>query len=166
MPSFNFWLLLATGLIPLAVGFVWYNPKVFGSAWMQATGMTEEKAKQANMPLIFGLTYLFGVMISFGLSNIVIHQFGFFQSIMTPEFENGSPELVEYAKDYYARFGTNFRSFGHGALHGIIAGIAIALPLIGVNALFEGRNGKYIAINVGYWVVTMALIGGVLCQFM
>ena len=25
----------------LVIGFVWYNPKVFGKAWMESVGMTE-----------------------------------------------------------------------------------------------------------------------------
>jgi hydrogenase maturation factor len=36
---------------------------------------------------------------------------------------------------------------------------------VGINALFERRGGKYILVHVGYWIVTLALIGGVVCQF-
>ena len=35
------------GLIPLLVGFIWYNPKVFGTAWMNVNGFTDpEKMKE------------------------------------------------------------------------------------------------------------------------
>jgi hypothetical protein len=46
-----------------------------------------------------------------------------------------------------------------------MGGLTLALPIIGINALFERRGFKYIAINVGYWVVSMAIMGGIICQF-
>ena len=56
-------ILLLAALVPLAIGNIWYNPKIgFGNAWMKASGMTEEKAKGANMILILGLTYLFSFL--------------------------------------------------------------------------------------------------------
>ncbi len=53
---FNFYAVLIASLSSFFVGFIWYNPKVFGTIWMKETGMTEEKAKQGNMIKIFGLT--------------------------------------------------------------------------------------------------------------
>ena len=73
----NFWLVFVAGFIPLVTGFIWYNPKVFGNAWMKSAGMTEENMKGANMILIFGLCYLFGIMLATALMTIVIHQMGF-----------------------------------------------------------------------------------------
>jgi Protein of unknown function (DUF1761) len=64
-----------------------------------------------------------------------------------------------------AAYGNEFRSFKHGALHGTIAGFMVALPIIGTGAMFEKKGFKYIAINAGYWIVTMALMGGVICAF-
>jgi hypothetical protein len=61
--------------------------------------------------------------------------------------------------------GDRFRTFGHGALHGTIVGVFVALPILGTNALFERRGGKYILINVAYWTITIALMGGVMCQW-
>lgn len=34
-----------------------------------------------------------------------------------------------------------------------------------INALFERRGFKYIAIHTGYWLITLAIIGGLMCQF-
>ncbi|MEM1124805.1 MAG: DUF1761 domain-containing protein [Bacteroidota bacterium] len=62
-----------------------------------------------------------------------------------------------------AQYGDHHRSFGHGALHGGIIALFAALPLIGINALFERRGWKYIWIHTGYWFITLALIGGLLC---
>ncbi|MGZ3933009.1 MAG: DUF1761 domain-containing protein, partial [Bacteroidia bacterium] len=67
---------LVAALIPMVLGFIWYNPKVLGKAWMEASGMTEEKAKNANMALVFGLSFLFSFFLAFALQFLVIHQSG------------------------------------------------------------------------------------------
>jgi hypothetical protein len=41
----------------------------------------------------------------------------------------------------------------------------LVLPVIGTNALFERKSGKYIFINWGYWAVSMTLMGGTICQW-
>ncbi len=63
------------------------------------------------------------------------------------------------------QYGTNFRTFKHGAFHGAIGGIMLALPIVGTNALFERKGVKYIAINAGFWIISMALMGGIICAF-
>lgn len=158
----NYLILLIAAIIPMIIGFIWYNPKVFGNAWMKAADMSEEKMKGANMGLIFGLSYLFSVILASALMGIVIHQWGVFSLV------GGNPEALTtgVAADFMAEYGTNFRTFKHGLLHGVIAGFTIALPILGTNAMFERKGFKYIAVNVGYWVVTMGLMGGVICQFM
>lgn len=158
----NYWLLLVAGLIPLLVGFIWYNPKVFGNAWMKTIGMTEESMKGGNMALIFGLCYVFACILAMGLMPIVIHQFGF-NSIFEGDT---SPESASYTKNFFDTYGGRFRTFKHGALHGALTAIFIALPVFGTNALFERKSVKYVAIHVGYWFVTMLLMGGLLCAFM
>jgi hypothetical protein len=158
----NYWLILATGLIPIVIGFFWYNPKVFGQKWMDTVGITEESMKGANMPLIFILSYLFGCMLSLALHVTVIHQMGLVSSLEGDK----TPETAAYIKNYLDNYGTRFRYFRHGVIHGVITAIFVALPVIGVNALWNRKNAKYVFIHVGYWIVCMGLIGGVLCAFM
>ena len=69
----NFLAVLVAALSSFVVGFVWYNPKVFGTIWMNEVGMTEEKAKQGNMAKIFGLTFVFAFMLAFIMIPITIH---------------------------------------------------------------------------------------------
>ena len=59
----NFYSILAATFVSLIVGFVWYNPKVFGTIWMNETGMTHEKARQSNMLKVFGLTIFYSFLI-------------------------------------------------------------------------------------------------------
>ncbi|MGZ6415763.1 MAG: DUF1761 domain-containing protein, partial [Bacteroidia bacterium] len=152
--------------VPMIMGFIWYNPKVFGKAWMAATGINEDKMKGSNMAVIFGLAFLFSFFLAFGLQFIVIHQWHYYSILANePGIRDPNSEVGMMAKDFMAKYGTNFRTFKHGALHGTIAGIMIALPIIGTNALFERKGFKYVAINVGFWMVNMALMGGIICAF-
>ena len=76
-----------------------------------------------------------------------------------------TPEAQAWLESSRKLYGENFRTFKHGALHGTIAGIFFALPVFGIIALFERRSWKYVLIHLGFWVITLALMGGVLCQW-
>ena len=46
--EFNFMAIIVAAIVPIFVGFVWYNPKIFGTAWARAAEMTEEKMKSGK----------------------------------------------------------------------------------------------------------------------
>jgi len=154
--------LLASAVVTLVVGFVWYNPKVFGTIWMRENNFTREELRKGNMLKIFGLTYVFSLMITMIEMGLTIHQSGAIAMV-------GGPPLIENAKPSFAAFmadyGTVYRTFKHGALHGFMSGLFFAFPIVGINGLFERKSWKYIFINAGYWIVTLTLMGGIICQF-
>jgi hypothetical protein len=154
----NYLAIIAAGISALVVGFVWYNPKVFGNAWMKEAGMSDEQIKGGNMAKIFILAIIFAILLAFSLQGIVIHQMGAF-SLIGGDVETALPSYQAFMDDY----GDAFRTYKHGAFHGVIAGIFIALPIIGTNALFERKSAKYIFINSGYWIVTLAVMGAIIC---
>ena len=162
----NMWAFPAAALIPLVIGSIWYNPKVFGAAWLKASGLTDEQARGGNMALIFGLSYVFALLLSLALFGMVVHQ-GAVKSMFysEPGFAEAGSETHTYFTEFMDRFGDKHRTFGHGALHGGFGGFLLAVPIIGTIALFERKSFRYIAVNAGYWVVTMILMGGFLCQF-
>ena len=160
----NWYMFFVAGLIPILVGFVFYHKKVIGTIWMNVNGFTEEsiKAKNPNMLVTFLVSYLFSVMVSFIMTNFVIHQLGAF-GMMAPEiFETGSSAQATF-NELMEKYGESNRSFGHGAAHGMFTAIFIALPIIGINALFEMRGWKYILLHFVYWLICLTLIGGLLC---
>lgn len=152
----NYLAIVVAAIVPLIMGAVWYNPKVLGTAWMKASGMTEEKIKSGNIPVIFGITLVLSFMLAFTVNGMVIHQVGATQlAYSNPDAESFQAFMVE--------FGNMHRSFGHGALHGAIGAIFFVLPVLGINALFERKGWKYILINVGYWTVTLTIMGAIVC---
>jgi hypothetical protein len=155
----NFTAVLVAALSTLPVGFIWFNPKVFGTIWMRESGMTEEKAKTANMFKVFGFVILFSIMAAFVMQFLVIHQLGALGMV-------GGPDLALTAKPSYSEFmadyGHAFRTFKHGMLHGFMSGLFLALPIIGTNAMFEMKSWKYIFVHAGYWIVCFTIMGGIL----
>ncbi|NNE26352.1 MAG: DUF1761 domain-containing protein [Saprospiraceae bacterium] len=47
----------------------------------------------------------------------------------------------------------------HGAFHGAMASIFMAIPAFAIIALFEAKSMKYILIHAFYWLISMAIMG-------
>ncbi len=153
--------LLLSASVSLVVGFIWYNPKVFGTIWMKESGVSEEKIKGGNMLLTMIMAFIYAFFISFVLQFLVIHQMG--ANSATMGIKGVDPSVL---KNYMDAYGNTYRTFKHGALHGFITGLFLCLPVIGVGALFERRSWKYTLIAGGYWIITCMLMGGIICQMM
>ena len=65
--SMNWLAILVSALIPLIIGAIWYHPKVFGTAWMHATGITEDKIKSMSPAKAYVAAVLLSVILSFYL---------------------------------------------------------------------------------------------------
>ncbi|QQR88242.1 MAG: DUF1761 domain-containing protein [Flavobacteriales bacterium] len=164
------WLVqLLAALVPMLVGMIWYNPKVFGTAWMNAAGMTDEKIKGANMPVIYGISLVMAFL--FGLAYKILADHGtMFDAFFRPVMEHGmgidattafGTELKGHIDAYVARYS----SWTHGLAHSVILSVVVVLPIIVTNALFERKSFKYMMVNWGYWAVTIALMFMVVAQF-
>lgn len=156
----NFLALLAAAASTLVVGFIWYNPKVFGTIWMQESGMTQDKMKGANMALIFGLSVVYAFLIAMVIQMLSIHQWGAYSMVQ------GDPTHIKPSFDaFMADYGSEFRTFKHGALHGFLTGLFLALPMIATNSLYERKSWKYTLISGGYWTVCFMIMGGIVCAW-
>jgi len=134
MENVNWISMVIATFIPMIVGFVYYNPKVFGNAWMKSLGITEEDIKKQNMAKTYGIAIVMSFILAFFLLN----------------FNNSPGQEGE------------FDTFKHGAFHGLFLTIVVAMPILMTNGLFELKNLKNIFINIGYWLITLVLMGGVL----
>lgn len=134
MGDINWLSLIIAAILPSILGFAWYSPMLFGKAWMDSIGMTEEKARSGNMPLNMGISLVLSFFLAFFLLATV----------------NGMGQEGE------------FDTFKHGAFHGLLLGILVVVPTFITNGLFEQRAWKTMLINVAYWTLTLALMGGVI----
>lgn len=126
----NIWAVLVATLSTFLVGWIWYGP-LFGKAWMSASGVTEEQAKQGNMVKIFGLAFIFELIMAFNLAM----------------FLTGSPEAAAQV------------DAGTGAFYGFLTGFGWIFFALAVNSLYEQKSWKYILINGGYWSVAFTVMG-------
>lgn len=161
----NWLIAVIAAIIPLVIGFVWYSPMLFHKAWMKENNFTEESLKGGNMLLIFGLSFVLSILIAVTLHMFTIHQWGAYSTLMKSGERALSGADLTYFENFMTTYGGRFRTFGHGALHGILTGVFLVLPVMATNALFERKSFKYVAINAGYWIVTLALMGGIICKW-
>lgn len=123
-------------LVAFFIGFLWYGP-VFGKAWMAEVGMTQEDAEKGNMAKIFGVSLVLQFIMAYCL---------YMSFYAVPEVGAGI-------------------NTGTGAAYGFLTGFGFAFTAIGVNAMFEQKSWKYIAINGGFWIVVFTLMGLILGTF-
>ena len=71
-PALNWWAIVVAGLAAFAVGAVWYNKNVFGAAWMRLSGLTEARAKSANVGAIMGGALVFTILIAYSVARLMV----------------------------------------------------------------------------------------------
>jgi len=164
MPNMLFVALAA--LVPMIMGFIYYNPKVFGNAWMKAARVTEEQIKSGNKLKIFGTALILSFLLAFFLYTLVVHQTDYYSILINEEgFGVEGSDIMNTIAAFMDTYGGHFRTFKHGALHGSMIGVFVGLPIIITNGLFEAKSLKYGFINGFYWIITLGLMGGILCQW-
>ena len=65
--SINYLAVVVAALISFLIGGLWYSPVLFGKAWMQELGFTDDDTK-GNMGMIFGTTFVLSLIIAFNLA--------------------------------------------------------------------------------------------------
>lgn len=150
--------IFVSALVPLLIGFVWYSDKGFGNVWMLEGNLNKEDLQKGNIFSLLGFAFLFSFFLSMMMQFIVIHQTGAI-AMVGGDATHGS----ETFKAFMAEYGTVFRTFQHGALHGFMSSILFALPIIAINARFERKSWKYIFIHAGYWSLTLTIMGAIIC---
>jgi hypothetical protein len=65
LSSINWLAAIVAAIAAFVLGGAWYSPALFANRWMKDSGMTEEKAKQANMPMVFGISFVWALLGAF-----------------------------------------------------------------------------------------------------
>lgn len=67
----NYLAVLVCALVPMLIGALWYGP-IFGKAWMEAVGKTEEEIKKDFNPAkTYGLTVATNFVVAYALARIL-----------------------------------------------------------------------------------------------
>lgn len=121
---------LAAAVSAFVIGGIWYGP-LFGKAWMNQTGVTEEMMQSRNQVKIFAGAFLLNIIMVVNLAMFV-----------------GPGVGVAY-----------------GTAAGFFTGAFWIAAMLGVFYLFEGVSIKLWAINGGYAVVALTVMGSILGSF-
>jgi hypothetical protein len=160
----NWPVIFLSAIVPLMTGFIWYHPKVFGNAWLKSGELDPEKLKRGNMTLVFLLTYILSFFVAMALQSAVIHQYHIYSILANDRgMVDAGTESGKFLKEFLDKYGSNYRTFRHGFFHGFLVGLFLILPVIAINSMFERKKWKFIWINAGYWTISLALMGGLLC---
>jgi hypothetical protein len=65
--TLNIWAVLVSALSAFLIGGLWYSPALFGNTWMKETGLDEESIQNANMSKIFGLAFIYLLIMAYCL---------------------------------------------------------------------------------------------------
>jgi len=132
MITVTFWPILAAGIANVLIGWIWYHPKIFGSAWMRMSGITPEVAEQGKkrMPLMAFVAFLASMVVAYVMNYFGI-AWGVYDWI-------GAVEL------------------------GFWCWIGFAAPALLGSVLWEQKPLKLYLINALYWLVSFIVIAVVL----
>jgi hypothetical protein len=164
----NILAILTASLIPLLIGALWFNPKVFGNALMKANGIdpNDPNMKRGHKPVVYIVTFIMSLIIAFFLQAMVIHQFHLYSMFYKLPVTDPSTPAGSLFKSVMDMVGTSYRTFKHGAFHGFLSGLTIITPVLTVQYLFEGKGFKFIAIHALYWTISLMIMGGILSAWM
>lgn len=59
---------IVAAILPFLLGGLWYSPLLFGKAWMNENGFTDEDLEEGSQAKIFGLSFLFFLVMSGNLA--------------------------------------------------------------------------------------------------
>jgi hypothetical protein len=119
----------------IIIGYLWFHPSVLGRTWARANGIAIEEMKPKNPGVVYVLTILYTLLITFWLAINV-----------------AGPGQEE----------EKYHTFQHGIGHAIGLTIMVILPVIGTPGLYEKKSAAWTLVHVGYWFVRMAVAQGIL----
>ncbi|MDO8509127.1 MAG: DUF1761 domain-containing protein [Nanoarchaeota archaeon] len=129
----NLLAVLVSGVIAFIIGGLWYSPLLFGNAWMKGSNMNIKDMKKASQK---------------GMSNKYI--ITFLGSLLTAYI------LAHFVKYLTAA------NFMEGMQAGMWIWLGFIVPVSLGSVLWEGKSMKFFFINIGYYFVSILLMGGIL----
>lgn len=159
----NILILIAAAFVPFLVGFIWFGNLMYGpEKWAKIAELSPAKAAKKVAPIKLIGTLVLNFFIAFGLYCLLVHGSGVFGMV------GGDIDLLKTgtAAAFLAEYGHNYTSFGHGAFHGIVQGyVCFIMPMLLYVCLFERKSTKYFFVYSGYWIICLALMGGIIGQW-
>lgn len=162
MIKFNWLLLSLTSLIPIIVAYVWLNPNVYKHIF-KSWDLSQHNFRltPSSIVVFFVLSFMYSITIAYQ----VIHQLHF-QSLLMNEvgFLKGEGNAYKDLVYIFELYGKNFRSFKHGAFHGLLNSIFIVLPILAYGKLTSASSWRSVFFQWMFWMICGVLMGGIICE--
>lgn len=158
--NLNYLAFFLIALIPLIIGSYWYHPKSFISKYSKLEFTKKNKFNISKVIILFLLSFT----LVYGYINLIIHQMGFYELFFT-DIILGNQESERIVNEFLNKYGDKHRHFGHGVFHGIINAFVFALPFVGFITILEKKDKLYFIHHFTYWLITSAIIGGCISEF-
>jgi hypothetical protein len=132
----NYWAVLVSALVPMVIGFLWYGP-LFGKIWVKLAGISEaamQQAKEKGMLWAFGFQIVGALLIAFVMAHTLI-----------------------FASAY-----TQTSGYMAGLMNAFWSWLGFIVPVTMGPFLWEGKSWKLWALNAGYYLVSMLIMGVIL----
>ncbi|MFH0887569.1 MAG: DUF1761 domain-containing protein [bacterium] len=129
----NYLLVLLSAIVAMVVGAIWYSPLLFGNEWNKYSGLTPEDLEKAKQKDT-GKLYAFQFLATVLMSYILAQLVVFMHAI----------------------------SFSDGAKIGFWLWLGIVVPVLLGSVLWERKSIIVYLIDIGQYLVSLVLIGGIL----
>lgn len=135
-PDVNYYAVLASAFIALAVGAVWYGP-LFGTLWKRLEGLSDEAMRTMSLSPLQAMTggFITSLMMMYVLAQLHIS-----------------------STAYY----TLSSGLAGGLMNAFWLWIGFAVPLTAGSFLWSGKSWKLWALNASYYLVVLMLAGALM----
>jgi len=130
--NINYLAVVVSAFASFALGALWYSPLLFSKTWQKEVGLTDEDLKNANMAKIFGTTFILTIVMAFGMALLL-------QARPTVTF-----------------------NWMTGMFHGLAVGVFFVSASMGINYLYQRKSFSLWAIDAGYQILFLCLMGAIL----
>ena len=128
--------ILSAAVIYMALGFLWYSKPIFGNLFFDALGLTKKDTEKRQKESM-SMTWIIMVISAIVMSSVL--------SVLVHQ--------------------TGADTFFGGMVIGLLVWAGFVLTTLFTTVLFEGRSPLVFTINVGYQLIGLLLMGGVLTLF-
>jgi hypothetical protein len=137
MPEINYLAVLVAAIATMVVGMLWFGP-LFGKRWAEGQGWTaedRERMKKMNMNGLYVQQFVASIIMAFVLYFVVLNM------IVN---RNGEDNVLS------------------GVYAGFWMWVGFILPVKWGDSLWNGKQLKYVSIEMGYWLVNLIVMGIIL----
>jgi hypothetical protein len=129
----NYVAVLVAGVASMIVGFLWYSPALFGKKWAILKGYTDEslKAAQAGMGKWYGVSFVLSLLMAYMLAHVMFFSDNFFHKGL----------------------------LAVGWTSALFMWLGFVMPVQVTQQIFGERKWKLFAIDTGYQLVSLLVMG-------